>query len=75
MTDKLKTWALSGLTPAEKEEELRQQQQQANTDSSQVFIKDDILARPGADDSAKGERPKGESTGMLSSIAGWWSGR
>ncbi|RPA92602.1 hypothetical protein L873DRAFT_1831064 [Choiromyces venosus 120613-1] len=70
VTDKLKTWALSGLTPAEKEEELRRQ----NMESHDV-LKDDILSRPGADDLVKGERAKGGSTGVLSSLTGWWTGR
>ena len=61
---KLKTWALSGLTPAEKEEELRRQSME-----SQV-VKDEILNRPGTNDHAKGG-----NTGVLSSITGWWSGR
>ncbi|KAG0125020.1 cytochrome oxidase c assembly-domain-containing protein [Tuber indicum] len=70
VTDKLKTWALSGLTPAEKEEELRRQSVE-----SRVIVKDDILSQPGADNLAKGEKEKGGSTGVLGSITGWWSGR
>lgn len=65
VADKLKTWALSGLTPAEKEEELRRQ-----SIESHVVVKDDIPSRPGASDHAKGG-----NTGVLSSITGWWSGR
>jgi len=70
VTDKLKTWALSGLTPAEKEEELRRQSVE-----SRVVVKDNILSQPGADNLAKGEKEKGGSTGVLGSITGWWSGR
>jgi len=65
VADKLKTWALSGLTPAEKEEELRRQ-----SIESHAVVKGDIPSQPGANDHAKGG-----NTGVLSSITGWWSGR
>ncbi|CUS09189.1 unnamed protein product [Tuber aestivum] len=70
ITGKLKTWALSGLTPAEKEEELRRQGME-----SHVAAKDDTLSRTGPDDPAKDERGKAGGGGALSSITGWWSGR
>ncbi|PWW72538.1 hypothetical protein C7212DRAFT_286280 [Tuber magnatum] len=70
ITGKLKTWALSGLTPAEKEEELRRESME-----SRATVKDDILSRAGADDPSKEERGKAGATGVLSSITGWWSGR
>ncbi|KAG0635149.1 hypothetical protein HOY80DRAFT_471138 [Tuber brumale] len=70
VTDKLKTWALSGLTPAEKEEELRRQSVE-----SHVVVKDDIPRQAGVDHLAKSEKEKGRSTGVLGSITGWWSGR
>lgn len=63
MTEKLKAWALSGLTPAEKEEEMRQ----LESTESDVVAKDDILV--------KDEKAKGGVTGTLGSITGWWSGR
>jgi len=64
IANKLKAWALSGLTPAEKEEELRRQSMESHV------VKDDALNRSGVNDHAKGG-----NTGMLSSITGWWSGR
>lgn len=36
-------------------------------------LRHDILNRPGADDLVKGGKAKGGSTGVLSSITGWWN--
>ncbi|KAI5852464.1 hypothetical protein DFP73DRAFT_532788 [Morchella snyderi] len=94
VTTRLKEWALSGLTPPEKEavtvdgREIAAATAAAGGGAPVVTAvgtpvgaapqkvggvpRDEFLDRPGADDLVKGGKAQGGSTGMLSSITGWW---
>ncbi|KAH0614457.1 uncharacterized protein H6S33_000093 [Morchella sextelata] len=94
VTTRLKEWALSGLTPPEKEAVAVDGREIAaataaaggpvvtavgtpvGAASQRVggggVPRDEMLDRPGADDLVKGGKAQGGSTGMLSSITGWW---
>lgn len=101
ITTRLKEWALSGLTPPDKEGTVAVGERYAaagkegpagatvvtavghpaaETHAEKVVegkepaeLRHDILNRPGADDLVKGGKAKGGSTGVLSSITGWWN--
>lgn len=90
---KIKTWALSGLTPPDSKYEPRlestdEARRRADNPLDTIRGKSSAvegnqaievpMQREGADDLVKGGKnaePKGGSTGMLSSISGWWSGK
>jgi hypothetical protein len=82
---KFKSWALSGMTPADKEyktaferaqDEERAQAEKVIAPVVAATTRESTNAREklGADD-LKGEKTKAESGGILSSVTGWWSKR
>lgn len=86
--EKLQSWAMSGMTPAdqtyktrfEKEEEKRKEAVALESpnvvEPNRAGIgKGNRIDRLGADDLATANQSKGSSTSILSSITGWWSGR
>ncbi|KAL7276723.1 hypothetical protein RUND412_000260 [Rhizina undulata] len=89
ISSKIKDWAMKGLTPADqehqdrfaREEEDRRIHEKAATAAVVEVNKagfekgDNLVGRPGADELVKGRKEGGGTTGFLSSITGWWSGR
>ncbi|KAI5815162.1 hypothetical protein BZA77DRAFT_316588 [Pyronema omphalodes] len=87
--ERVKTWGLSGMTPADQEyknafEKAREAERaEAEKLVAPVVVQatkegrdhGDRIDRLGADDLVKGEKPKGGSVGVMSSVTGWWSGR
>jgi hypothetical protein len=83
---KFKSWALSGMTPADKEyktaferardeERVQAEKVVAPVVAAATREGTDAGERLGADNLVKGEKTKGESGSILSSVTGWWSGR
>jgi hypothetical protein len=87
--ERVKTWGLSGMTPADQEYknafEKAREAERAEAEKLMAPIvaqatkegrdHGDRIDRLAADDLVKGEKPKGGSVGVMSSITGWWSGR
>jgi hypothetical protein len=87
--EKFKGWAFSGMTPADKEYKTAfERVRDAERREAEMVVAPIVAAatrdgrdggnridRLGADDLVKGEKPKGGSVGVLSSVTGWWSGR
>ncbi|KAI5847991.1 hypothetical protein BZA05DRAFT_117395 [Tricharina praecox] len=86
---KFKSWALSGMTPADQEyktafeRQRDEERKQAEAVVAPIVVEltregrdaGERIDRLGADDLVKGEKPAGGSVGVLSSVTGWWSGR
>ena len=83
---KFKSWALSGMTPADQEyktvfERQRDEEKKAEAVVAPVVVEFTKEGRDGGarsdalDDLAKGEKPAGGNAGVLGSVTGWWSGR
>ncbi|CCX07848.1 Similar to hypothetical protein [Tuber melanosporum Mel28]; acc. no. XP_002836496 [Pyronema omphalodes CBS 100304] len=87
--ERVKSWGLSGMTPADQEyknafEKARETEQaEAEKLMAPIIVQatkegrdhGDRIDRLGADDLVKGEKAKGGSVGVMSSVTGWWSGR
>lgn len=75
--DKLKSWGLSGLTPADEQYRTAFEKERDAAAAAEPAAAEPVVEAPtdraGADDLVKA---KGSSSGgMLSGVKGWWSGK